>query len=90
MQSNFAKPRNVLQKCEAVIYERLGHWIAVLLLARNIETGENTRVLIEARTIRKAAQRSLDGAYARIEFLIGQALLIYPGEGKQASIAACF
>jgi hypothetical protein len=35
---------------------------------------------------RKASQRSFDGAYARIEFLIGQALLIHADEGKQASI----
>ncbi len=37
MQVDPAKPCRLLQEREPVVYKRFGHWIAVFLLARNIE-----------------------------------------------------
>ena len=37
MQVDPAKPRRLLQEHKPVVYKRLGHWIAIFLLARDIE-----------------------------------------------------
>src|SRR6185437_1588938 len=72
----------------AVIGKYLRNGIAVSLLARKIEPGYYTGVLIKTGTFWQSAQCPFNRAHPRIKFLVGQPFFINAGECKEASVSA--
>src|ERR1700733_1010203 len=90
MQVDAAEGCELLQKGEAISCKYLGSRVRILPLTREMEARDDTGVLIEAGTLWKSTQCSLNRPDPRIEFQVGQALFIDSREREKAAVAPSF
>jgi hypothetical protein len=84
------EPRSLIKKHKPVADKGLRDRAGVLLLAGEIEAGDNTGVLVEAGALWESSQGGFDAAHANVQILIGAALGVDAFQREQAPVSAAF
>src|SRR5271170_5593713 len=86
MQIDATKIGILVEEGETVVHEGLGNWIGILRLARDTETGDDTHVLIKARSFGQSAQATFDRPDLGLKLLVGQRFLIHSSKREKAAV----